>query len=127
LGRGRPRRVAAALLVGHLTDLQRPGLDLLADHGELLSPFLLGPLPRRLHGVTESTDCGGWRSISSISPTSVGGSSAARLRASFRACFSRRRSLSLLSRASFANVVFFLPREAMPVSPSVVEFHADLV
>lgn len=40
------------------------------------------------------------------------------LRASFRACFARLRSRSFCSRASFANVVFFLPPEAMAVRPS---------
>src|SRR5579884_306910 len=39
------------------------------------------------------------------------------LRASLRACFSSRRSRSLLSRASFSNVVFFLPREPIAMPP----------
>ena len=43
----------------------------------------------------------------------LGGCAAACFLASFLACFSRRRSRSLLSRASFAIVVFFLPVDAM--------------
>ena len=47
----------------------------------------------------------------------LGGCAAACFLASFLACFSTRRSRSLLSRASFAIVVFFLPVEAMSASP----------
>jgi hypothetical protein len=48
-----------------------------------------------------------------------GGCAAACFLASFLSCFSKRRSRSLLSRASFAIVVFFLPVEAMCASPFV--------
>jgi len=47
----------------------------------------------------------------------LGGCAAACFLASFLACFSMRRSRSLLSRASFAIVVFFLPVEAICASP----------
>jgi hypothetical protein len=47
----------------------------------------------------------------------LGGRAAACFLASFLACFSARRSRSLLSRASFAIVVFFLPAEAMCARP----------
>jgi hypothetical protein len=45
----------------------------------------------------------------------------ARFLASFFACLSNRRSRSLLSRLSFAIVVFFFPREAMDAVPLLVE------
>ncbi|MGZ4232143.1 MAG: hypothetical protein ACXVVQ_12035 [Solirubrobacteraceae bacterium] len=45
----------------------------------------------------------------------------ARFLASFFACLSTRRSRSLLSRLSFAIVVFFFPREAMDAVPLLVE------
>ena len=45
----------------------------------------------------------------------------ARFLASFFACLSSRRSRSLLSRLSFAIVVFFFPREAMDAVPLLVE------
>jgi hypothetical protein len=52
LGRGRARRVAAALLVGHRADHQRTALNLLAHQRELRLVLLLGPLPRRLRRPT---------------------------------------------------------------------------
>src|ERR1035437_2915021 len=53
----------------------------------------------------------------SVSPGPSGLSAGASLRASFLACLSSRRSRSLLSRVSFAIVVFSLPLEAMSVRP----------
>src|SRR5438105_6771976 len=58
-----------------------------------------------------------------VSPGWVGSPWDARLRASFLACFSIRRSRSLASRASLANVVFRLPLEAIAAPPSSWEFH----
>src|SRR5450432_158323 len=52
-----------------------------------------------------------------MSPGWPGYSAEARFLASFLAALSKRRSRSLLSRVSFAMVVFFLPREAMLVRP----------
>jgi len=46
------RRVAPALLLGHLPDHQRAALNLLADPLELLSPLLLGTLTAALHNLT---------------------------------------------------------------------------
>jgi hypothetical protein len=48
----RAPRVSPALFIGHLANHQRAALHLLAHKLALLSPFLLDPLTRTLHGIT---------------------------------------------------------------------------
>jgi hypothetical protein len=99
--------------------------DSLGDTAECCGQANAGPAPRPLiHpllGSTSEETISGSSALDGSSPLVRGPSGWLRRSAApsflerFLACFSSRRSRSLLSRFSFAIVVFFLPVEAMHV------------